>query len=832
MVMSDKSLKVVVVISLVCVNAAFVFLAIYLPLHAQSKNSDTMCDAAPAVRAALTRVGATGECGLCDAPYCTTASVRDNVAGGPIYQTADAIYQTADAIYQTADAIYQTADGLPACTNPGESVVAALCTSGAKWINHKECLLLTDTAGMQVRMTVELDDVQTSRLVTGTLHHAVLNKLDVCVIYYFSIFQGDTGTVVATGVCDTACNEAALEPATATPFSIRLSLPVSEGEAGTGVYALEITGAPAWDPSTILYTSPRTPLNLRPAENAAGVSATLNPVVAPAVAADMAKSYNYFVLPSQNAQLVVTRCPPTVCTADKGQSLFQKMVILAWQAVPVPPTLPSTPAMDNNNDPYDPNSATMKYSLERSGVPLLFDLFQQGGVSFYVVFDVAPVNTNVFYTLTAQLCDAEGSVLCESEPQYFSTNTQDFVASECAQFTRPVGEYPPNMWRDAWDASGMCIWDDNAMAAKDLVCLAKSLKTASGTGYSMDNMQLFDAPSEACQAIKTQFPSTSSAADFPFKELKITSPADPRCATGERGQAQVSCLKTVAMENTSTRLSFEDLSARLNNAVAFYDANPLLVNPGNDAKLEALLHQCSSNLETYWKTHYNVCGPLLSPTTWGVDRKNCFAGDDACLQYADTAACASNKCDGEWKVLADGDSVTTYVMEQTRFPAGGARGVCCHYNGTYSVGEDYAPSCACNEGSYGEWCENNPCNGIVCNGNGTCKLDDAIEPYCECKEHYHNVAKVSEDYYQLHGDECTYDGKTWTCTCPRMCGKDEQWSETNKCVKYEPLMCNQNKCVSTDYRKCDDELSSCYLCTSAARMTHEVSQNTMSCVAH
>ena len=96
--MSDKSLKVVVVLSLVCVNAAFVFLAIYLPLHAQSKKSDTIspsqCDAAPAVRAALARVGATGECGLCDAPYCTTASVRDNVAGGPIYQTA-----TADRTY-------------------------------------------------------------------------------------------------------------------------------------------------------------------------------------------------------------------------------------------------------------------------------------------------------------------------------------------------------------------------------------------------------------------------------------------------------------------------------------------------------------------------------------------------------------------------------------------------------------------------------------------------------------------------------------------------------------------------------------------------------------
>lgn len=812
MTMTEKNIKLFVVITLACVNAVFIFLAIYLPTTTamKNKNSDTTivapseCDASTVVvvakaNANLPRSRIAVSCGttLCDAPYCTTASVRDNVPG-PIYQTSG-------------------------CTNPAESTVAAMCTTNAttnatttKWLNHKECLAFTDTEGLPVTITLKLDGVQTTRLITGTLSHPVLNKLDVCVIYYFSIYVGTN--VVATGVCDTVCDEAALQPAQTTRFAIHLSLPASAG------YELEIRGAPAWDPSTTLYTLPRTPLNLQPASNAPGVSATLNPVLDPGIATDLANLYKYTILPSQNKQLVMTKCPSDVCTADANQSLYQKMIIVAWRQLPVPETLPPESTHAGDGYVYRKESATINYVLQRSGIPLLFVNYQDT----FVFFDVAPLNTNVFYTLTAQLRDADDVVLCESEPLYFSTNTQGFTASECALFKRAVA-YPPNMWRNN-PSDGMCIWDNNVMAAKDLVCLADSLVQAKS--YSLSNIQLFDASSGACLAVGKQFPSTSETADFVFKDLQITTPSDPQCKTGRREQAQVSCLKTVALDQSSTRLTFEDLSARLNDAVAFHEAHPFLVNPSGDKNLDAVLNLCK-NVKNQWSTVYNVCGPATNPR-WGLDKNECLShpGDTACLQYADAAGCAVNKCDGEWKVLADGDSVTTYVMEQTTFQKSAPNSVCCHNSGTYSVGKDYAPSCVCNDGSYGEWCENNPCNGIVCNGNGTCKLDDANNPYCECKEHYHNVAKVSEDYYQLHGDECTTDGKTWTCTCPRMCGKDEQWSETNKCVKYEPLMCNQNKCVSTDYIKCDDELSSCYLCTSAARMTHEVSQNTMSCVAH
>ena len=825
MTMTEKNINLFVVITLACVNAVFIFLAIYLPIAAAMKNkdSDTIisqseCDDAASTvvvvaKANVPRSRIAVSCGttLCDAPYCTTASVRDNVPA--------LIYQT-EPTNQTASE----------CTNPDESTVAAMCTANTntntKWINHKECLAFTNAEGLPVNISVNLDGVQTTRLITGTLNNPVLNKLDVCVIYYFSIYNGTD--VVVTGVCDTVCDEAAPEPAQTTPFAIHLSLPVNDSSSVTGVYTLEIKGAPAWDPSTILYTVARTPLNLHPAFNPPGVSATLNPVSDPNAAIDMANSYKYSILPSQNKQLVITQCPPYVCTLDDKQSLYQKMIIVAWQKVPVPETLPPSSITPVSADTYVyyHDTATINYVLQRSGVQLLYEKYQET----LVFFDVAPLNTNVFYTLTAQLRDLDDNVLCESEPQYFSTNTQGFTASECAQFKRPPVAYPPNMWLDNL-SDGMCIWDNNVMAAKDLVCLADSLVQANN--YSLGNIKLFDVPSGACRAVGKQFPSTSETADFVFKDLHITAQEDPQCKTGRREQAQVSCMKTVALDETetSTRLTFEDLSARLNNAVAFHEAHPFFVNPSGDTQLTAVLNLCK-DVKNEWSTVYNVCGPATNPR-WGLDKNECSShpGDSACLQYADAAACAVNKCDGEWKVLADSDTVTTYIMEQTTFQKSAPNSVCCHNSGTYSVDAEHTPSCACNEGNTGEWCDLNPCLNIVCNGSGTCKLDDNNNPYCECKEHYHNVAKVLEDY-QLHGDECTTDGKTWTCTCPRMCGKDEQWSETNKCVKYEPLMCNQNKCVSTNLKRCDDELSRCNMCTSAARMTHEVSRNIMFCVAH
>ena len=782
------------------------------------------------------------ECGTqaCDADYCTSSTVMSTVSNGkPIYKVKN--------------------DAGNMCVNPTKDQVGNMCKSieNCTWISPN-CFRQPPSVQNTGAMTVVGDPKPTTSLIQGTLRHSLLNyPADMPILYNYTLQKEGSTVIAAGGQCVSGPPTFDDQNHTVTtPFSINIS---GETAIPPGNYNMLITGSPSWAPNSGMYALENAPfaVTLFPTEAGAGVSATLNPSFSLELAESLATSHGWLTSvsntmlnypwfkpvqegdtdtvllgsPGSSSSVLVVGCAPSYCDVTQSESVKQKMVVLAWQSVPVPTTLPNTCALYGEDASYNPDDYEVRYELssymvDAVGTTVVKVLMSSSyvlqdaakPVRFFV--DSVKVNTNVQYVLGAYLTAKDRSesttyetASCKSELQYVTLNTGEYTETFCRGLKYPSSNLPPFMWKD--NVSGMCMWSSDERPAQDFYCMFGDGINAPATPFDPNNIKL--SSGQECRSLDTQWPSRSQNDDHPFDPALAnpTPSSNAYCLDGLEQQARVSCSKTVPLSATSIKLSEDDFKTRVANAVNFNEDHKVMDTlPHHDAI------SSPSQLSTLWSTVYNNCGPSTDPSKWGKFKANCDDGDAACKQYAMASGCddGRNYCQNRnWsKLSGDSSSASSYTMWQTTYPEkmnDGENSMCCHTNGAYSVSTSSTAStgrgqCTCAGAYTGSTCDKTPCEGINCNNKGQCVVDTDGSAKCVCDVQYFNVGSTVRP--MSFEKDCGNDVNN--CKCPTLChdktvvpSADNGW-----CIPFDPLTCNSHGCVMRGDR-CDP-ITGCQEC--------------------
>ena len=387
-------MRLELLIPLLIVDAACVVVAIGLPLW---RKKQTQTDCPPE-----TTLGLNGTCLPIESRNCRVNALT-NTCQPETCPPCGASYCNADTLQ-----VINPVNG--SCINPSEAQVSNACLPPLKWLQHR-CV--------DVRVapiTVTINDTSTTRLITGTLTHELLQDDDIPITYLWS-----SGT-----------NSGVLRMTSDTSFTIYPPL-------YSTMTTVTITGIPAWSPTLVLYaTSTPVQLALNEAPPAPD-NAPPSPVMNVQGAADLAAQQSWPV-ETRTGQLVIAACTKECI---HNQTIAEKRIILMWQ------------------------------QPERSGIT--YELIKNDDTEMvieenYYALDVVPLATAAFYKLTAISADG-----VRSEPMYMSLYTGDYAASTCSHISYPISEtiiVPPTMWRD--EDTGACIWDNNNLFKKHEYCATQN----------------------------------------------------------------------------------------------------------------------------------------------------------------------------------------------------------------------------------------------------------------------------------------------------------------------------------------------------------------------
>jgi hypothetical protein len=563
---------------------------------------------------------------LCDAPYCTSASVR-----------------------AVLPPMHKLSRGTGQCVNPGEVEVAAACNAldgyqyvspDCRQVNMVKCITLIEVPGVQNSTT----------LVQGILTLPAAPPTQPWVFGYTltgvsGTFTGSLSTSVATD--STLCVKQQ-DDDECMSFAIHF-LP---GAVKPGNYTLDVLARPQWSRVFTCQSTSTMQVTLR-ASTDPNVNAALNIVpsrdeavsvlqsqdgaqlrqLLTAMLSDAAarsvgvkvppdltfnKLFNVDLPNSAGAglkdALYVCACDPSICPVEgaPGKLMPFAIVCVAW---------PPVPALADAQC----KSAAVQYEVRKDSDRTGATLLTPGLPTAFT--DLVRVGETVKYTITT----TQGT--CKSEPVVLTFLVPPFSDSVCQQVPAPEPGLPPWMWA----SNAGCVWNPNQRGAQDFYCAFQY----NNSDNTLDATSLILADkNNRCRRVLPSYPTLQSGYEQPACNL-LTRKKEV-CFTGYTGEPPRTavCSPALQLQNTGDTIDGPGaFTERLNSLVTFFN----LHNTNREASA-ADIETTAKQLELYADAYYK-CGPETHAKSWGVEAAQCTGEDVACRDAVSNGACSANAND-------------------------------------------------------------------------------------------------------------------------------------------------------------------------------------------
>lgn len=571
---------------------------------------------------------------MCDAPYCVSGTVLNNLP--PIHKV-------------------QLPDG--GCVNPSETDVAAMCTSLGEdhvWV-FPDCNTVSVQRVIQIAVTTS-----TTRTIAGTGSIPSANLHSLTDVFFSYLLEGLTKTYSGSVTVSPAlCTNAA-----SLCFNFTLVPPALNPPPGS--YKLTVYGKPTWSPVNTLQSVSPTTVSLAQAVPEAGVDPALNPMPTIQTSYSAAQNKEWFLdqltelsiserfmgllikvppastfQPSQllleeSFPFLTAAATPDIIPLEGGRLLPYKFVILSWLAVVSSDTVYYTVTRARSN-----GVGGTEPVLTRSLYPRMLDIVRIGDAWDYTL--VATTSSGL-----------------KSEPLTLSlvvTPFTDKAVCHKVTFTGVPDAMPPWMWATQQG----CVWDAQNTAAADYYCAFEFNKTPGDFDPSRVLTLYETSGSNRCGQLQHTYASLSSS--FPTTYCAPEAPDYDSCFSGVKGG--VSNRRTATCD---TRLQVGSSASTIDNATGFVERMQNLVSFYNahnvyDALNVDSIDSASKQVDVY--NTYNRCGPALNPSAWGSTASSCEPNDVlGCQSAVQQGGCDRNECK-PWQLSGAQGRLSTYTQDRT-----------------------------------------------------------------------------------------------------------------------------------------------------------------------
>jgi hypothetical protein len=604
---------------------------------------------------------------LCDAPYCTSPSVRATLP--PFHQITGSNGQ---------------------CFNPSPLDVAAQCNAlpDSQFVSP-DCRSVTLRPTMRASVTTEFTTRVEGVLTlppdsTPTSWRFSYNLEGVSGVF--------TGPIATSPALDDMCkqDEGAMCLAFHIYFPPRTVLP--------GNYTLQLFARPSWsEVNTVTLAKPLTvklvddtstdpnkqdALTVRPSRDDAKALASTKlaellvnlPAVVPGACVSPTLSLNdLIVLPptgstgAGSSEALLLACTPNVCPfAGSGMKLMKyAIVVVAWPVV----------------EPVTGCDGVVTYSVNKDqGRGVLSPVTVIPGATHVAFTDVLAVGETASYTIVATqgACFGDTYAFTLSVPAFTDEDVCHKVAADqqtCKPLLDPLAASNPSRPPWMWSSPSGCEWRPRDSTASDVYCALES--TGKFTPLNSQQLTLADSTGE-CHALQ---PSTAVVTQpFPGPYCDDESQKSAVCFTG----LQTGVPRTATC---SDALRLGDTAERITGAQTFVTRMASLVDFLNRHSMTDSANVAALNDPVGVYSSYLRCGPALDAERWGVT--GCDANDAACVAAAANAACGTgdadrNYCD-PWVLTGKDGLSKTYSQERTCFGSPSfTAGTCCPVGKQYT----------------------------------------------------------------------------------------------------------------------------------------------------
>lgn len=397
--------------------------------------------------------------------------------------------------------------------------------------------------------------------------------------------------------------------------------------------------------------------------------------------------------------------PPEICPLENNRLLNTQIVILAWNDVPLPPTV----------GPLENTDYTVRYSVTKirqgmvgASVTLLSAAVKDKSLNIYPVFvDCIKVGDIWNYTIQAFLTSVsknwtDQNTPYKSEPVVVSVVAAPFPEDVCHATARPASEaqLPPWMWATPQG----CVWYANNQSAADYYCAVEYNQPQ--PSFNPDAIYLATS-SNKCELLGQSYPEVTQEWS-PFSCDHITeNNRETVCFVGDSSEPPRAATCKYALPLGKSADTVDNVSAfsqRMDNIVNFRNIHYPLGTTGID--LTSI--NTTPEQQALYMTNYFMCGPNRDSQAWASsDKSKCDDLDNACKRLSATSGCDTKIC-GQWNLVDTGVPTSAtksktqeaYLQYRTCFADKQvADAQCCPSGKTYDFDKARVPAGMCFDAS-------------------------------------------------------------------------------------------------------------------------------------